>query len=736
MKKINIIKKLVMLINVLLSFTVSAQDFNILKYGAVSDTAKLSTKAINQAISACNQSGGGRVVIPAGSYKSGTIMLKNNVELYLENGAILYASTNHQDFPRLKEPQYTTLHSKGGWYALIYAENASHIAIKGLGTIDGQGAKQMPRPQSLGGDLDGRPRNILLISCKNVTVEGISLLNSGIWNQHYLNCEDVLVTQIKVFNHSNRNNDGIDIDGCRRFILSNSIIDSDDDGICLKSTGPAPCENILITGCIASSHTNAIKCGTESTGGFKNIVIANCIVKPSGNTGETVFRSPQGGYTGVSLEIVDGGIMDGVTVNNVMIQGTECPIYVRLGNRARKYTENAPPPPIGKMKNIQISNITAINTGNYSSSITGVPGAFIENINLTNIHLTNIGALKDGEYIKDALLVKEAVTGYPQPNVWGNLPSSGLFIRHVKNIGLENISLRSEKDDPRVPVIAVDVHHLSINNLKVNDGLNEKGNVQLIDVPQYLFDTTVKAIASVQEKPDPDFNLYILIGQSNMAGRAIITEEFKDQGRPNLYMLNQQNLWVTAKNPLHFDKPKAAGVGPGMMFGIEMAEAAPKKKIGLIPCAVGGTAIESWVPGGYDKATDTHPYDDAIIRIKEAMKSGVIKGVLWHQGEANSSLEKSKIYLGQLTELIERVRKLTGNPKLPVVVGELGRYRESYQYINQELTKLPGIVKFTAVASSEGLVDKGDQTHFDGPSANEMGKRMAVKMIGLQKKNK
>jgi hypothetical protein len=241
---------------------------------------------------------------------------------------------------------------------------------------------------------------------------------------------------------------------------------------------------------------------------------------------------------------------------------------------------------------------------------------------------------------------------------------------------------------------------------------------------------------SAQGKPDPDFHLYILIGQSNMAGRGLITDEFKTQGHPNLYMLNQQNLWVIAKNPLHFDKPQVDGVGPGMMFGMQIAEANPASRIGLIPCAVGGTAIESWVPGEYDKATDTHPYDDAIIRIQEAMKAGVIKGVIWHQGESNSSLEKSKIYLGQLAELIERIRKLTGNLNLPVVVGELGRYKDNYQYINQELVNLPATVKFTAVASSEGLIHKGDQTHFDAPSANEMGKRMAVKMLELQKKNK
>lgn len=169
----------------------------------------------------------------------------------------------------------------------------------------------------MGGDRNGRPRNILFISCKDVHVEGITMRNSALWNQHYLNCEDVTIDHIKVYNHSNGNNDGIDIDGCRRFILSNSIIDSDDDGIVLKSTGTAPCENVIISNCIVSSFANAIKCGTESTGGFKNISISDCIVKPSRHSGERILKSTPSGITAISLEIVDGGIMDGVTINNV-----------------------------------------------------------------------------------------------------------------------------------------------------------------------------------------------------------------------------------------------------------------------------------------------------------------------------------------------------------------------------------------------------------------------------------
>ncbi len=237
-----------------------------------------------------------------------------------------------------------------------------------------------------------------------------------------------------------------------------------------------------------------------------------------------------------------------------------------------------------------------------------------------------------------------------------------------------------------------------------------------------------------EQKIDPNFHLYILMGQSNMAGRGPITDEFKDEGNPNLFMLNQQNEWVLAKNPVHFDKPKAAGVGPGLAFGIDMANANPSIKIGLIPCAVGGTSIEKWKPGAYDESTKTHPYDDALLRIRAALKSGVIKGVIWHQGESNSAVKKAPLYLAQLDSLITRIRKEVGNPKLPFVVGELGRYRDNYQLINTELAKVPSKIPFTALATSEGLVHKGDSTHFDGLSANLLGHRFAKQMIMLQKR--
>lgn len=463
-------------------------NYNILDYGAVNDSTVLSTNAINQAIIACAQHGGGTVIIPAGKYQSGTIILKSNVELHLEPGAYLYGSTNAADYPRQPQAAYRSQKDAPGWFSLIYAVNEKNISITGFGTIDGRGKGRKGTVSGFGGDRNGRPRNILFISCKDVNVSGISMRNSAVWNQHYLDCEDVIIDKIRVFNHCNGNNDGIDIDGCRRLILSNSIIDSDDDGIVLKSTGLAPCEDITITNCIVSSLANAIKCGTESTGGFRNIAISNCVVKPTRSTEKPFVKVAKYGISGVSLEIVDGGIMDGVTINNIMIQGTECPLYVRLGNRARRYLDTVPEPQIGQMRNIFISNITAYGTGNYCSSITGVPTGKIENIHFDNIHFYNKGGLaagsfreveKDnikshdtssedlsGKYLASYADVVEDEKGYPQPTVWKNLPGYGLFIRHARNVNVNNATFIPYGPDPRTPVIAVDVDCLELRNIQ------------------------------------------------------------------------------------------------------------------------------------------------------------------------------------------------------------------------------------------------------------------------------
>lgn len=236
-------------------------------------------------------------------------------------------------------------------------------------------------------------------------------------------------------------------------------------------------------------------------------------------------------------------------------------------------------------------------------------------------------------------------------------------------------------------------------------------------------------------KPDPNFHLYLLIGQSNMAGRGK-TDAARKPVNARILMLDSMGKFVPATDPVHFDK-KEAGVGPGISFAENMLPANRKIKIGLIPAAVGGTSIQLWVPGGYDSVTHTHPYDDAMIRAREAMKYGVLKGVLWHQGEANSSsFRESPGYISLLRELIQRIRSTFNMPQLPVTIGELGYFRPAFMNFNAMLKAVPDSIAFTNVVSAKDLQHKGDKTHFNTESARELGKRFAEGMKALQQQHR
>jgi hypothetical protein len=252
-----------------------------------------------------------------------------------------------------------------------------------------------------------------------------------------------------------------------------------------------------------------------------------------------------------------------------------------------------------------------------------------------------------------------------------------------------------------------------------------------------LLSLVVIALASVEssgqqpETPDNNFHIYVLMGQSNMAGRGKITEEYKQVSDPRVFVLTKALEWNVARHPLHFDKP-IAGVGPGLRFGIIMANAEPGKKIGLVPAAVGGTSIDLWIPGAYDSLTKTHPYDDAVARISEAMKYGVIKGIIWLQGEADSDSVRSVAYMSKLKDLILRMRSLVNKSDLPFVAGELGEFNPRYREFNHNvLSDLPNQLSQASLAKSQNLLHQGDSIHFDAKSADLYGERFAREMLLL-----
>ena len=231
------------------------------------------------------------------------------------------------------------------------------------------------------------------------------------------------------------------------------------------------------------------------------------------------------------------------------------------------------------------------------------------------------------------------------------------------------------------------------------------------------------------------YDLYLLIGQSNMAGRGVVGQTDQTP-HEHVFMLGKAGIWLAATDPVHFDKPEVVGVGPGLSFGKTIACYDQTRKIGLIPAAVGGSSIASWKQGGFHKQTGSHPYDDAISRARIAMKNGTLKGILWHQGEADSNAEKLPVYKSTLTKMAASFRRDLGSPDVPFIVGGLGDFFEQRHPQSAEITAIlrdaPGFISNTGFVSARGLSHKGDGVHFSAQSARDLGGRYARKLLEMR----
>lgn len=466
-------KKIVVAITIALAAANICQarsmEYYITQYGAKADTTVLSTKAIQKAIDACAKDGGGYVVVPAGEFKTGSIFLKDNVYLFLAPGATLYGSRNRNDYIPV-QPKYLAYKTGRPTIQLIYAESIRNSGILGQGTIDGQGSyfkKGVFKGDELitagedDGVVGGRPHLIRFVTCQNISVRDVTLRSSPCWLQHYLACDDVCLSGLKIFNRATQNNDAIDIDGCRNVVISDIISDTDDDGITLKSTSPRVTENVTITNCTVSSHCNAIKLGTETNGGFRNITISNCVIKPSLVPEPKTIYGLDSGLAGLALEIEDGGTLEGITISNIAVRGTQAPIFIRLGNRSRSYSKDVKIEHVGQLRNISISNVQAVDAGHVGCSITGIPGHRVENICLRDVTIELAGKIDGMKVVENPA---EMEPSYPECTMFtggnygkGLLPSKGFFVRHAKNVRFENVVIRSKLPDDRPDFIFQDV---------------------------------------------------------------------------------------------------------------------------------------------------------------------------------------------------------------------------------------------------------------------------------------
>jgi polygalacturonase len=456
----------------------SAKDYPASLFGIYSDGVTLNTRSIQFAIDYINQQGGGRLVFDVGRFLTGSIHLKSNVTLHLMEGAVLLGVLNPLDYDR------------EGFTALILGHDEQNIAITGKGVIDGQGrqvarnvadmvhkglikdAFRNDRPEA-----EIRPMLIYFRSCENVLIRGVTMRNAASWVQTYDQCKNLRADSITIDSRAFWNNDGIDIVDCDSVAITNSYIDSDDDGICLKSHDPnSLCQNILVRNCTIRSSANGIKFGTASRGGFKNIRLINIKVF---NT----YRSA------IALEAVDGGFIENVEVDSLQVLNTGHAIFLRIGERVSGKK--------GRLENIRINHVTAEIASNKPDSgyeyegpiedmprnisppviITGLPGAMINNVSLNNIVLKHPGggnSLFAKVLLNELDSVPEKPAAYPDFSMFRELPAWGIYIRHARDVQFTNVRLLCEKKDYRTAVVLDDVHHSQFISMEIKEPGNKK----------------------------------------------------------------------------------------------------------------------------------------------------------------------------------------------------------------------------------------------------------------------
>ncbi|MFL5738783.1 MAG: glycoside hydrolase family 28 protein [Flavisolibacter sp.] len=432
--------------------------FNVKELGAKGDGVTSDTKSINKAIEDAAAAGGGTIYFPAGNYLSGSIHLKSNICLFIEQGATLVASPDSNEFDKPEPSANDTYQDYGHshWHnSFIWGEKLHDVSIIGTGLIWGKGLVRSGR----NGDMKPN-KSIALINCRNVTIKDISILHGGWFAILATGVDNFTLDNLKV----DTNRDGFDIDCCKNVRVSNCTVNSPfDDGICLKSTfglGYAkPTENVTITNCQVSGYdegtlldgtfrreykrysdssaTGRIKFGTESNGGFKNITISNCVFEYC---------------RGLALETVDGALLEDVTISNITMRDIlNAPIFIRLGARMRGPDTIS----VGKCRRIIIQNVVAWNVdARQGAIISGLPGHEIEDLQLSNIRIYYKGGGS-----KDSInrVVPEYEKDYPEPGRWRVMPSYGFFIRHVRNLKMHDIQVNFIQDEPRPAFILDDV---------------------------------------------------------------------------------------------------------------------------------------------------------------------------------------------------------------------------------------------------------------------------------------
>lgn len=404
--------------------------FNVREYGARGDGETPDTRAIQAAIDACARAGGGTVLVPSGSYVTGSLSLRSHITFRLESGATLLGSTDANDYPI----------AAGRWEGverethapLITANGASHIALVGRGTIDGRGEGWWKSHRD--GTLHyPRPRLVSFVDCTNVLIQGVTLTRSPSWTVHPLRCDNVTVDQVTISNPADSpNTDGINPDSCRNVHITNCHIDVGDDCLAIKSgietnqTRLTPCENIAISNCTMLHGHGGVVIGSEMSGGARNVVISNCIF--IGTDRGIRLKSRRG----------RGGFIEDIRASNIIMREVLCPfsmnLYYHIGKKGDPQIADKRPRPLDAgtpvFRHIHFNSITARDAHYAAAFLYGLPEMPVEDVTFSHVSIT---------------MASEAQSGAPDmADGIEPMCRAGFFARNVRGLGLDHVDISNQ----------------------------------------------------------------------------------------------------------------------------------------------------------------------------------------------------------------------------------------------------------------------------------------------------
>ncbi len=446
--------------------------YPVTDFGARGDGVTVNTQSIQATIEACSGEGGGRVLVAGGSFVTGTLFLKDYVDLHIAPGATLLGSTDIADYA---ENTHKNMYKNEPHMdrCLIFARGVKTISITGSGTIDGQGQrKNFPNKGSR-----YRPMMIRLLDCTNIRMRDVTLKNPAAWTSAWLYCSDIVVDGITIHSRANGNGDGLDFDGCRDVRVSNCAFDTSDDSICLQTSRvDRPCRDVVITNCSFCSKWAGIRIGLLSRGNIENITMNNC-----------VFKDIQD--SGLKIQMCEGGVMQNMTFSNLIMSNVPRPLFMTFCQQRACCEAPDAMAPMQALRQMSFSHILVDNRmcdQNSAIVITGLPGHPIEDLCLSHIQFYTGGGGTATEAARRSLpeYTLETLKGWwPEYSLLGGaVPCHGVYARHVKGLTLNDIQIKTIKPDARPAIVCDDVSGLTLAGLGLQGQVEAEAMIRLQEV--------------------------------------------------------------------------------------------------------------------------------------------------------------------------------------------------------------------------------------------------------------